>query len=361
MRGGVGLVASVAAVFGLGVPASPGWTAVAVAANTVWVAIFVAVSVTRGLLPWLMAGEVALTCVLCLTQGDLVAAGMLSGGVSWVAGLVTMTIVTTGFAWRPGLAVPVGAAVALCHLAGARMAEAGDGGTVTAGIHVVQILAVAGLMTVLRRAARLADDTLTAATDEQAAAEVLRERRSAQREQNRVWHDTALNVFTAIDQGGLRRGDLRLRNQAAHALVELNLTGRPGEAPAEAKLDARLRVVVELADLTVHTHLVPCAVPWAVAEAFAGAVAEALTNVARYSGVREAGIDMAISDDGEVLVEVVDHGRGFDPGAVPAHRYGLRESIKGRMTSVDGLAEITSRPGRTAVLLSWPASAKARP
>ncbi|MET8837871.1 hypothetical protein ABZV78_28715, partial [Micromonospora sp. NPDC004540] len=49
-----------------------------------------------------------------------------------------------------------------------------------------------------------------------------------------------------------------------------------------------------------------------------------------------------------------DDGPGFDPASVPAHRYGLRESIHGRMSTVGGRAEVTSAPGAgTRIRLEW--------
>lgn len=53
---------------------------------------------------------------------------------------------------------------------------------------------------------------------------------------------------------------------------------------------------------------------------------------------------------------VADDGKGFDTGAVPARRLGIKVSILGRMDSVGGLARIESDGGRgTAVELLWPA------
>lgn len=351
MRGGLGLVASAAGLLGVGAPASVPLTTAAVALNTVWVAVFVPVVLARGFRPWLMAGEVALTCALSLGQGGLVAAGMVSGGTSWVAGLVTMTFVVTGLAWRARLSVPCGLLVAGCHLTGSRLAGAEDGGVITAGIHVVQILAVAGLTRLLRDGARLADRMVAAESAERTAENVRLSRRRNQRAQNRILHDSSLNVLTAVAQGGVRTSDLRLRNQALHALAELALTRDPGTDPPPVELSARLRTVIDHADVPVKARLTAREVPWAVAEAFAGAVAEALTNVARHSGAGRAAVEMTV--DPGITVEVTDEGRGFDVTALPAHRFGVRESIEGRMAAVDGSAEVTSEPGRTRVLLRW--------
>ncbi len=90
-----------------------------------------------------------------------------------------------------------------------------------------------------------------------------------------------------------------------------------------------------------------------VAESFQRAVGEALTNVARHSGVTEVAITGTFSAEQAELV-VRDEGRGFDPGQVPENRRGLRGSVVGTMEACGGRAEIDSAPGRgTTVRMIW--------
>jgi len=42
---------------------------------------------------------------------------------------------------------------------------------------------------------------------------------------------------------------------------------------------------------------------------------------------------------------VTDRGPGFDPDAAPADRFGVRESILGRMQRAGGTARIAAGPG----------------
>ncbi len=72
---------------------------------------------------------------------------------------------------------------------------------------------------------------VAAESRERTAENVRLSRRRSQRAQNRILHDSSLNVLTAVAQGGVRTSDLRLRNQALHALAELALTSRPGADP----------------------------------------------------------------------------------------------------------------------------------
>ena len=75
--------------------------------------------------------------------------------------------------------------------------------------------------------------------------------------------------------------------------------------------------------------------------------------MALHAGVHSARLRLWTAGNG-VRVEVADDGAGFDPQAVPPHRYGVRESIQARMAAVGGQAEIVSAPGQgTRVLLEW--------
>lgn len=84
-----------------------------------------------------------------------------------------------------------------------------------------------------------------------------------------------------------------------------------------------------------------------------GAVREALNNVARHSGVKEASLRCQTSGR-RVRLEVIDEGRGFDQSAVAGTRYGLARSITARMAAVGGCAAVISAPGSgTTVRLEW--------
>ena len=68
--------------------------------------------------------------------------------------------------------------------------------------------------------------------------------------------------------------------------------------------------------------------------------AEALTNVARYAEPGGAAVHVR-ADEGVVLVEVTDDGRG---GALPAEGSGLH-GLADRVDAVGGRLEVTSPPG----------------
>lgn len=122
-------------------------------------------------------------------------------------------------------------------------------------------------------------------------------------------------------------------------------------------LAADLRVLVaEIEDARgadVETVVVGDVAPDAGTEALLQATREALLNAVRHgkppvSLYLEAG-------PRQVEVFVRDHGDGFELGTVPADRFGVRESIIGRMSRRGGAATVTCRPGRgTEVHLSLP-------
>jgi signal transduction histidine kinase len=92
-------------------------------------------------------------------------------------------------------------------------------------------------------------------------------------------------------------------------------------------------------------------------EALVGAAREALRNAARHGGGAPVVVFCEISAQ-QVEVFIRDQGPGFDAGAVPPERRGIRDAIIGRLSSAGGAAEIESAPGEgTEVILRLPAGA----
>lgn len=87
--------------------------------------------------------------------------------------------------------------------------------------------------------------------------------------------------------------------------------------------------------------------------ALVDAAQEALRNAISHGGgiVR---LFAEVGDDGAVAVYVRDTGPGFDVGAVPNERRGVRDAIIGRMQAAGGTAEIDSTPEGTEVTLRLP-------
>jgi phage shock protein PspC (stress-responsive transcriptional regulator) len=91
-------------------------------------------------------------------------------------------------------------------------------------------------------------------------------------------------------------------------------------------------------------------------EAVVAAAREALVNAAKFAAATPIAV-YAEADDGRIHVFVRDRGPGFDLGAVPPDRRGVRESIVGRIERHGGRATVTNAPeGGTEVELLMEAS-----
>ncbi|HEV2591941.1 MAG TPA: PspC domain-containing protein [Gaiellaceae bacterium] len=107
-------------------------------------------------------------------------------------------------------------------------------------------------------------------------------------------------------------------------------------ADAAADVEAMHNVQIELAnsgDAPMEERLEPVVL----------AAREAMTNAAKFSGVREVSVYAEVN--GSIAVFVRDRGAGFDRASVPEDRRGLAESIEGRMRRAGGEAVVTTAPG----------------
>jgi signal transduction histidine kinase len=216
----------------------------------------------------------------------------------------------------------------------------------------------------LARETDAAGEALAAARGEQAA----RAARTREVERvSRVLHDTVLNTLGAVRRGiGTDARDLEaLRSRCALDLVELRrLRDRRSDAvgdvgvTVEALLSA-LGARAEVLALTLETSAAvtsSATIPTPVADALAGAGAEALINVAKHSGRGAA--ELRLSWDGRVLeVQLADDGVGWS-GALEAGQ-GVSRSIIARSAEAGVDALVATAPGAgTAVTLTWRASSE---
>ena len=170
-------------------------------------------------------------------------------------------------------------------------------------------------------------------------------------------HDSVLQTLSLIQRSaGDRAATLSLARRQERELRDWLF----GKGNASKKTDFRA-ALSELAGEVETLHGVPVEVvivgDAALDEGLSaalGAAREAMVNAARHSGA--ARIDVYAELEPSALeLFVRDTGRGFDPGAVPADRRGVCESIVGRMSRAGGRASIGSSPGRgTEVALVMP-------
>jgi len=184
------------------------------------------------------------------------------------------------------------------------------------------------------------------------ASELAGERRERIRSQERAelaaqLHDSVLQTLVLIQRHaddprsvqGLARGQEREPRSWLYA-------------PARSAACDRLRIALESVAADVEeAHGVPvdvvvvgdCEVNDRTA-ALVQAAREAMVNAARHSGASAVSLYAEVEEQ-RVSLFVRDRGRGFDPAAVPADRFGIAESVVGRMARYGGTAQVSSRPG----------------
>ncbi|WP_030488151.1 sensor histidine kinase [Micromonospora chokoriensis] len=328
-----------------------------VAALTGWSLWYAYRAFRHGISQPLVAGDVAATAVACLLIPVLVAPEVLPGEGSWIAVLASTTVINAQATAQARWSIPAGLLVVAAYATGAQAA----GNPIEARAHattlLVQTACTAMMSEVMRRRIGRADRAFVEHQRLTREATVARAARDAERQQNRDLHDTVLGTLTMVGLGAVAGPSASFRDRCAadlRTLVALTDVG-PVAGDGPVPLDGRLRAVVgRLPELAVRLDLASCAVPAGVADAISESAYAALSNVVRHAPGTPATLRLTRDAIG-VVVEVADDGPGFDPATVPPHRYGLRESIRGRMATVGGRADVRSAIGDgTRIRLEWP-------
>ncbi|MGY1748156.1 ATP-binding protein [Modestobacter sp. SYSU DS0511] len=251
---------------------------------------------------------------------------------------------TSRWALAAGVAVGVVGVVLLLATTG-QLANARNGFTATVVILVGLVLATAPLWR------RLLDQRAT-----ERAARIRSEERAAVAAH---LHDSVLQTLALIQRhaedptvvGRLARSQEReLRAWLYEPTVATGGTWAGLVARLVAEVEADHAVAVDpvvVGDLPVDD---------AVA-ALGQAAKEAVVNAAKHSGAPRVSLYSEVTP-ATVTVFVRDRGTGFDPAAVPGDRRGLRDSVVGRLTRLDGTATVRSAPGEgTEVELCLPREA----
>jgi signal transduction histidine kinase len=220
------------------------------------------------------------------------------------------------------------------------------------------------------RGQRTTQAAVRAAADEQIRA---RQQVRARRRTDRMLHDTVLNTLTLLAHGGVGVADPQLLRQACRRDLVI-LAGGPRPAPrpvqgagparcggadpswppADRLGDLRALAAGRGIDLRVHVQSAErdaeAADPGPGAlDAWSGALAECVANIARHADVAAADVVLGRTDDSLITV-LVDEGAGFEPAEVGPGRLGLSGSVVDRLEDVGGRARIWSRPGQGTVV-----------
>lgn len=356
LRAGVGVAAVVSGALAGGAPLS--WWILAPALTVVagWTACYLSVAWTRGLPDWLVATDLLIAAVLCLAIGHLVPASALAGSTSWVSLTAAMTVVSAQLAGKPLPWLAACLAVAATMVIGSHIAHSPDGGLYNGGLMVTQSVLTAIVMVIVLRGERSAVRAFADLEQAQAAAVLAAAHRDDERAQLRMVHNGPLTILTMALHAGAEAPSAMVRQRAAEAMTALRAMSATSSRPpgGQVSLNERLAKVTAWYEvLEVTADLAPCLVPADVADAFAGAVAEALENVVRYAGTQRAAVQLRDVDN-VVRVTVADDGKGFEPALVSGSGFGLREDMEGRMAAARGSSAVRSRPGAgTEVHLEW--------
>ncbi|MDQ7903645.1 ATP-binding protein [Phytohabitans sp. ZYX-F-186] len=159
-------------------------------------------------------------------------------------------------------------------------------------------------------------------------------------------HDSVLQALTLVYKRADDARAVRALTRATERDLRAWLYGTP---PAGDDLATQLRQVAaqieDRYDITVGLSTVGTCQLTPPAQAFLGAVGEALTNAARHAAVPQVSVYAEVADT-ELLALVRDRGRGFDPAVhTGPHQRGIADSIEARIRQHRGTATIRSAPG----------------
>ena len=285
--------------------------------------------------------DLAVTAGCVLATLPIVGEGLMAVGVptltiTWMACPVLAVAVVKGIRWGVGAALLIGA----CDL-GVRGLITQTSVTGTA----IMVMAAAALGYLGNIGTEAQEQLRQAAAVEAAHGE--RDRLA------RGIHDSVLQVLALVQRRGEELGGEaaelgRLAGEQEHALRAL--VNAPAPRPT-GLVDLR-DIVAPLATarLTISTPATPVWLPAAFAQELAAAAGAAAENV-RLHCPPEARAWILLEDEGEaVTLTLRDDGPGIPVGrleqAAAQGRLGVAQSIRGRLTDLGGVATIASTPGQ---------------
>jgi signal transduction histidine kinase/phage shock protein PspC (stress-responsive transcriptional regulator) len=174
-------------------------------------------------------------------------------------------------------------------------------------------------------------------------------------------HDSMLQTLTLIQR---RANDPdEVRRLVRHSERELRgwlYSATPAEETLRAVVTALCADIDEEYAVNIDLVMVGEHPATGSVQPLVQALREAAVNAAKHAGVDQLAVYVEVGAT-ELVVFIRDRGRGFDLGAVPADRYGVRESVIARMQRHGGEATIRSSPATgTEVRLSLPLQTPAR-
>ena len=203
-------------------------------------------------------------------------------------------------------------------------------------------------------------DVAAASTTEAAALESAEQGRLAARARAAaIVHDEVLATLTlAASDLPFPRERLAAQSREAVAMVT-RLTDDQADERASLRMELATAARLHGASFTVRGEFA-WTPPVATEDALLGATRQALRNSAQHAPDATRKVVLVHEKLG-IRVEIVDDGAGFDVGAIPDDRLGIRQSIVGRMSRVDGgSAQVDSAIGNGTVIRLFAASSSVR-
>ena len=178
-----------------------------------------------------------------------------------------------------------------------------------------------------------------------------------------LMHDSVLAALIAAERADTPREQALAVSMAREALTRLANTDRDASEGSDAgRTPDSIADEIEAgahemgADLTMHRRVAfgTGEVPGRVARSIVLATTQAISNSLQHASA--SGLEVVLEASGDpagIVVEIRDDGAGFDVGAVPDDRLGIRASIIARMAAVSGSGVVSSGADGTRVRLEW--------
>lgn len=265
---------------------------------------------------------------------------------------VNAALFMLGIAFRPEVGMPVAGVMACCshyvRVAPVGTVQATAETVINIGAAMVSFLVVNRLNHELNRL----EDVTRAAHRERVRAAAADARVRVRERWDGIVHDKVLAALTLASRG-------RVADAAGLAVDALTALASNASDPDRPSGSDALDAVRQHAhsvgvELTLQVDRWP---PDEIGEVLEAAVCEALTNVARHSGVRAATVQLARENE-RWRVTVADRGHGFDTAAVSGRRLGLRQRIVAAVESVGGQVSVESGAAGTRLTMWAPVVAR---
>lgn len=331
-------------------------------------ASFVAVGVSAFAQRWAQVAQIVcalLLLVVLVTWPLTVREDIPDDQYPWPWWFLTVGSTAAAMGFAPWRATVYTALVPAVYVVVRLTPAGGDAGAsaVLQGVYTAILSGAVLVIAVLLRRAAASVDTAQATAVRRYSLAIREHATEVERVQvDAIVHDSVLTTLLSAARAETPEAKALAARMARNAIDHLGAAAAdlPGEAPPVTVHDLRGRITAAVGALAAPVHLRDAPVggmrlPATVADALASAALQASVNSVQHAGGPEVDRWVRVEQrGGAVHVEVGDDGAGFDLGAVPAARLGVRRSIIERVQAVGGTAVVASNPGAgTRIRLEW--------